>query len=67
MWRLTGRNENTSLELSRSQNEPVVRALLDVQRRVHPGVLFLSETHLDRYPTECLRNRLKKDQKNGLY
>ena len=25
--------------------------------------MFLSETHLDSYPAECLRRRLKMDQK----
>jgi hypothetical protein len=43
-------------------NDPIVHALLNVQRR-NPGVLFLSETHLDDYPTECLRRRLKMDHK----
>jgi hypothetical protein len=44
-------------------NEPVVLALLDIQRRCNPDVLFLSETHLDSYPAECLRRRLKMDFK----
>lgn len=44
-------------------NNPTVRSLLDVVRRRYPDVLFLSETHLDKYPTECLRRRLKMDFK----
>jgi hypothetical protein len=31
--------------------------------RCNPDVLFLSETHLDSYPAECLRRRLKMDFK----
>ena len=42
-------------------NAPAVRALLDVQRRTDPDVVFLSETHLERYPAECLKRRLKMD------
>jgi hypothetical protein len=42
-------------------NESAVRALLDIQRRCNPDVLFLSETHLDSYPAECLKRRLKMD------
>ena len=44
-------------------NAPTVRALLDVQRRCSPDVMFLSETHLDIYPAECLRRRLGMDHK----
>ena len=44
-------------------NAPTVRALLDVQKRCDPEVMFLSETHLDTYPAECLRRRLKMDLK----
>jgi hypothetical protein len=44
-------------------NDPTVRSLLDVQRRCNPEVMFLSETHLDTYPAECLRRRLKMDFK----
>ena len=44
-------------------NAPAVHALLDVQRRCSPDVVFLSETHLDSYPAECLRRRMKMDQK----
>ena len=43
-------------------NAPAVRALLDVQQRYLPDVMFLSETHLDSYPAEGLRRRLKMDQ-----
>ena len=44
-------------------NTPTVRSLLNVQRRYDPEVLFLSETHLDDYPADCLRRRLKMDFK----
>ena len=44
-------------------NAPAIRALLDVQRSCDPEVMFLSETHLDTYPAESLRRRLKMDQK----
>jgi hypothetical protein len=43
--------------------EAAVRALLDLQKRWGPDVLFLSETHLDEWPAECLRRRLKMDHK----
>jgi hypothetical protein len=43
--------------------EAAVRALLDLQKRWGPDVLFLSETHLDDWPAECLRRRLKMDHK----
>ena len=42
-------------------NTAAVLALLDVQRRNNPDVVFLSETHLDRYPADCLRRRMKMD------
>ena len=42
-------------------NNTAVLALLDVLRRNNHGVVFLSETHLDRYPAECLRRRIKMD------
>ena len=42
-------------------NTPTVRALSDVRRRSDPEVIFLSETHLDRYPADCLRRKLKMD------
>jgi hypothetical protein len=44
-------------------NSPVVLSLLDVQRRNNPEVMFLSKTHLDTYPADCLRRRLKMDFK----
>jgi hypothetical protein len=44
-------------------NRPTVRALLDVQKQSNPEVMFLSETHLDNFPAECLRRRLKMDSK----
>ena len=44
-------------------NAPTVRSLLNLQRRYSPEVLFLSETHLDDYPAECLRRKLKMDFK----
>ena len=44
-------------------NAPTVRSLLNVQRRYDPEVLFLLETHLDDYPAECLRRRLRMDFK----
>lgn len=47
--RVTGHNENTSMELRRA-----VRALLDLQRRERPDVLFLSETHLGTAKAEIL-------------
>jgi hypothetical protein len=44
-------------------NDPTVRALVDLHKRCCPEVLFLSETHLDIYPAECLRRRLQMDFK----
>jgi exonuclease III len=44
-------------------NDPTVRALSDLRRQVDPEVLFLSETHLDNFPAESLRRRLKMDFK----
>jgi hypothetical protein len=44
-------------------NDPTVRALLDLRRRIDPEVMFLSETHLDVFPAECLRRRLNMDFK----
>jgi hypothetical protein len=44
-------------------NGPTVRSLLDVQRRNNPEVMFLSETHLDTYPADYLRRKLKMDFK----
>jgi exonuclease III len=31
-----------------------IRALLDVVNRRSPDIIFLSETHLDKWPAECL-------------
>jgi hypothetical protein len=39
------------------------RALLNLQKRSDPDVMFLSETHLDEWPAECLRRKLKMDFK----
>jgi hypothetical protein len=44
-------------------NRPTVHSLLQVQKHSNPDVMFLSETHLDLYPAECLRKRLKMDFK----
>jgi hypothetical protein len=44
-------------------NDPTVRSLLNVRRRYDPDVMFLSETHLDDYPADCLRRRLQMDFK----
>jgi hypothetical protein len=42
-------------------NTAAVLALLDVKKRYCPEVVFLSETHLERYPAECLGRRLGMD------
>ena len=39
-----------------------VLALLDLQARLYPDVLFLSEAHLCRAKAENLRKRLKFDE-----
>lgn len=39
-----------------------VRALLDIQKREKPDVLFLSETHLDNAKAEKVRKKLGYDQ-----
>jgi hypothetical protein len=44
-------------------NAPTVRALLNVQRHYNLEVMFLSGMHLDKYPAECLRRRLKMNFK----
>jgi hypothetical protein len=44
-------------------NAPTVRALSDARKRWDPEVMFLSETHLDTFPAECLRRTLKMDSK----
>jgi hypothetical protein len=36
---------------------------MDINRRYSPEVMFLSETHLDIYPADCLRRRLQMDSK----
>jgi hypothetical protein len=48
---------------SGSGNDPTVRSLSDLRRRYNPDIIFLSETHLDDYPAECLRRRLQMDSK----
>jgi hypothetical protein len=40
-----------------------VIALVDLQKRRGADVLFLSETHLDNWPAECLRRKLNMDHK----
>jgi hypothetical protein len=40
-----------------------VRELVKVQKRHNPDVIFLMETHLDVWPTECLRRSLGMDYK----
>jgi hypothetical protein len=40
-----------------------VRALLDVQKQCNPEVMFLSKTHLDIFPADCLQRRRKMDSK----
>jgi exonuclease III len=45
------------------QGAAAIRALLSLQKRSDPDVLFLSETHLDEWPAECLRRKLKMDFK----
>jgi hypothetical protein len=42
-------------------NTSTVHALSNLRRRRDPDVMFLSETHLDAYPADCLRKRLKMD------
>ena len=44
-------------------NDPAVRAVLDIQRKHDPDVMFLSETHLDSYPAECFRRRTRLERK----
>jgi hypothetical protein len=44
-------------------NDPTVHALLDLRRKCDPDVVFLSETHLDVFPAECVRRRLQMDMK----
>jgi exonuclease III len=40
-----------------------VTALANLQKRRGADVLFLSETHLDEWPAECLRRHLQMDHK----
>jgi hypothetical protein len=44
-------------------NAPIVHALSDVRRQCSLDVVFLSKTHLDEYPAQCLRRRLNMDVK----
>jgi hypothetical protein len=44
-------------------NTAAILALLDVQKRHNPDVVFLLETHLDTYPADCLKRRMKMDFK----
>jgi hypothetical protein len=44
-------------------NAPTVCVLLQVKKRSNPEVMFLSKTHLDDYPAECLRRRMNMDSK----
>jgi exonuclease III len=44
-------------------NAAAVRALLDVMRRYNPDVVFLSQTHLEDYLSECLKRKAKMDFK----
>jgi exonuclease III len=44
-------------------NDPTVRSLLDILKRYDPDVMFLSETHLDDFPAECLRRHVNMDFK----
>jgi hypothetical protein len=55
------RNENVILNYQGFGNTPLFQALLDVQRRCDPGMMFLPETN--EYLTKCLRRRLKIDFK----
>lgn len=45
------------------QQAAAVRALLEVQKWCKADIIFLSETHLEEWPAECLRKRLKMDRK----
>jgi exonuclease III len=45
------------------QRDAAVRALLNFTQRSRPDVLFLSETHLEEWPAECLKRRLQMDCK----
>jgi hypothetical protein len=43
--------------------DPTVQALSDVRMQCDSEVIFLSETHLDDFPANCLRRRLNMDYK----
>ena len=45
------------------QRAAAIRALLNLIKRSNPNVLFMSETHLDEWPAECLRRKLRMDYK----
>jgi exonuclease III len=45
------------------QKATAVTALVDIHKRHDPDVIFLMETHLDKFPAECLRKRLMMDYK----
>ena len=45
------------------QKATAVRALLKLIKRTCPDMVFLSETHLDDWPAECLRRKLGMDYK----
>ena len=45
------------------QQAAVIRAVLAVQKRRSPDLMFLMETHLDEFPAECLPRGLKMDHK----
>jgi exonuclease III len=44
-------------------NTPIARAFLNLRRQRDLDVMFLSETHLDIYPTKNLRQKLNMDCK----
>ena len=44
-----------------------VRALLSILKRSCPDVVFLLETHLDEWPAECLRRKVKMDFKEVVH
>ena len=52
-----------ALECRGLGNDPAVRSVLDIQHKHDPDIIFFSETHLDTYPDECLRRRMKMDMK----
>ena len=40
-----------------------IRALLKLVKRSDPDMIFLSETHLEEWPAECLRRKIGMDFK----